>query len=102
MAEINGHGMGALDPNLPSLIDMARQDAQKRTGIDAAKWTVAKAEGTVWPSTALGLPRAGLEVMTPGYELLLINGSKTLWYHTSRSDIAFAGDGMDGLDKELG
>lgn len=78
---------GALSPDMQRLVDQARADAASATGRPAADWRVVRVESVDWPDSALGCPqpsRAYLQVITPGYRIVLTNGDTTLEYHTDQ------------------
>ncbi|MGC9336421.1 MAG: hypothetical protein ACP5JJ_19970, partial [Anaerolineae bacterium] len=61
-------------------------DAEARTGIRQEAFTVVRAEAVTWRDSSLGCPEKGmqyLQVLTPGYRIVLQGGDETLDYHAS-------------------
>ena len=73
--------MGAND----EIIARARVDLAKRRGISDEKIVLKHAEAVTWPDTSLGCPqesRMYAQVVTPGYRLVLSDGTTDFEYHT--------------------
>jgi hypothetical protein len=61
------------------------EDLASRLGVDAGEIEVLSVEETVWRSSALGCEQPGqmyLQVITPGYTIMLGGGGATYEYHT--------------------
>ena len=75
-------------PGLQHLIEKSKEDLAKRLSIAAAEINVAKAIEVVWPDTSLGCSQNGmayLQVLTPGYLILLEYTNKQYEYHTDKN-----------------
>jgi hypothetical protein len=62
-----------------------RRDLALRLKLSEAQITLVRAEAVDWPDSSLGCPQPGmmyLQVVTPGYRLVLAAGSVTAEYHT--------------------
>jgi hypothetical protein len=72
-------------------VDAARRDAAQRLSTTPDSLEVAVVESRQWPDRALGCPRQGVlyaQVVTPGYLIVLSNGSRRLEYHTDDRGMA--------------
>lgn len=68
-------------------IETARADLARRTGVAPAMITLARVEAVDWRDSSLGCPQPGqmyLQVITPGYLILLEAAGRTYEYHTDR------------------
>jgi hypothetical protein len=68
-----------------SLLDAVRADAARRTGVQAGSIQVVRTEAREWPDGSLGCPQPGqsyIQVITPGFLLVLRAGGRQLEYHT--------------------
>jgi hypothetical protein len=77
-------------PGLQGLIEKVKEDLAKRLSISMAEINVAEASEVIWPDSSLGCPKKGmayLEVLTPGYLILLEDANNQYEYH--------AGKGLD-------
>jgi hypothetical protein len=73
-----------------AIIDQAKADLARRTGLDPATFSVVRAEEVVWSDGSLGCPVPGqayIQVVTPGYWIGLEAGSKTYDYRATRSGL---------------
>jgi hypothetical protein len=73
------------DPQLQNLIAEARADLVARTGVPAESMRVVRADAREWPDASIGCPQRGvlyIQVITPGYLLVLDVGGKQYEYHT--------------------
>jgi hypothetical protein len=72
-------------------ITAVRQAAAQRLGVDAESVVVQSVKSREWPDSSLGCPQRGaayLQVITPGYLIVVEAGGKTLEYHTNKSGAA--------------
>ena len=80
-------GMPASAMGAPAtVIDAARKDAAKRSGLAPAKLEVVSAESVTWPDGSLGCPRKGMlytQSLVPGYRVKLRVGKEVWDYHAS-------------------
>lgn len=61
-------------------------DAAQLSGVDAAAIIVQKAEAVEWSDSSLGCPQPGMaymQVITPGYQVVLAAGAATYDYHAN-------------------
>jgi hypothetical protein len=68
-----------------ALLASVRADAARRAGVAEGDVRVVRSEGREWPDGGLGCPRPGefyIQVITPGYLLLLQAGGRQYEYHT--------------------
>ncbi|MCG2591943.1 hypothetical protein LZ009_04035 [Ramlibacter sp. XY19] len=69
-----------------SVIEAARSDAAKRSGLAARQLQVVSAEAVTWPDGGLGCPRKGMlypQAQVPGYRVKLRVGKEVWDYHAS-------------------
>ena len=67
------------------IIARARKDLARRRGMSDEKIVLKDAEAVTWPDTSLGCPQKGrvyAQVVTPGYRLVLSDGTTDFEYHT--------------------
>jgi hypothetical protein len=67
-------------------------DLQEREGIDREEIVIERAEAVVWRDGSLGCPKPGmmyLQVLTPGYFVVLRVGDDLYNYHASESEYFF-------------
>lgn len=79
---------GGRDPEA-MLVERARQALAARLGLAPDEVTVSSVEAVTWPDSALGCPAPDmmyLQVLTPGYRIVLEAGGTEYTYHTSRTD----------------
>ncbi len=76
------------DPSaLPPVAALAIQDLAARTGVPPETIAVVELEAVDWPDSSLGCPQPGffyLQVITPGYRLVLAAGGRRYEYHTDQ------------------
>jgi heat shock protein HslJ len=82
---------GAVAPNPASraLADKARQMLVQELGVDASAVTLQRVEAVEWRDSSLGCPQPGmnyLQVITPGYLIVLEAQGRSYEYHTNKSD----------------
>ncbi len=68
-------------------VQAAKADLARRTGIDQAAIVVVRADAVDWRDSSLGCPRPGqmyIQVITPGYLVVLQAAGRTHEYHTDR------------------
>jgi hypothetical protein len=68
-----------------ALLASVRADAARRAGVAEGEVRVVRSEGREWPDGGLGCPRPGefyIQVITPGYLLVLQAGGRQFEYHT--------------------
>lgn len=76
------------DPTAAAMARLAQQDLASRLGVAADTVAVTGVTPTEWPDSGLGCAVPGemsLQVITPGYRLLLSSGGKAYTYHTDSS-----------------
>lgn len=76
------------DPDAEKMIELAKADLAKRLGVVALEVGVQSVEAVQWRNSSLGCPEEGkmyLQVITPGYRIVLSAGSETYEYHTDHS-----------------
>lgn len=69
----------------------ARRDLASRVGVDVEDVQIMEFEAVQWPDSSLGCPEPGkmyLQVITPGYRVVLQAAGQTYEYHTNRGDRA--------------
>ena len=67
-----------------TLLDTLLADAAQRSGVDRSQITVQLGQAVEWSDGALGCPKPGmnyLQVITPGYQVLLQAGTASYDYH---------------------
>ena len=72
-------------------VEAARRDAAQRLNAPPESLRVEDVESRQWPDRSLGCPRQGVlyaQVLTPGYLIVLSNGSRRLEYHTDNRGMA--------------
>lgn len=68
------------------IIEAARADAARRSGLALATLQVVAAQSVTWPDASLGCPRKGLlypQALVPGYQVKLKVGDQVWDYHAS-------------------
>ena len=71
-------------PQLQAMVQIALEDAARRSKRDAASLKVVLAELVTWPDGSLGCPQPGMaytQALVPGYRIRIAAGSETLEYH---------------------
>jgi hypothetical protein len=72
---------------LENLIEQAKQDLAQRLTIPTSQITLVEATAVEWSDSSLGCPQPGMEylqVITPGYRILLEAGGTQYEYHSNR------------------
>lgn len=81
-------GQGGVSGEVPEeKIAAAVADLAQRIGVDPAAVTIVSAEAVDWPDGSLGCPQPGvayLQVITPGYRLVLAANGQEYNYHAAR------------------
>jgi hypothetical protein len=73
---------------MESLIEMAKNHLAQQLSISVDEISLVEARSVVWPDSSLGCPQEGimyLQVLTPGFLLLLEHVGTNFEYHTDRS-----------------
>jgi hypothetical protein len=71
------------------LVEQVKQDLAQRLNVPIDDISVVSVRAMEWPSSALGCPEPGtmyLDVITPGFEIILEANGQQYAYHTGRSD----------------
>ncbi|MFQ6057682.1 MAG: hypothetical protein ACE5MB_02225 [Anaerolineae bacterium] len=81
----------AIPPEIPSEVEsvvrLAREDLARRVGISPAEIAVVSVKEVMWRNSSLGCPQPGqmyLQVITPGYRVILRARDQEYEYHTDR------------------
>ncbi len=72
--------------NAPA-VDLARRMLANELGCEPDQVAVVSAEAVEWPDSSLGCPQPGmmyLQVITPGYYVVLEHNGRRYTYHTDR------------------
>ncbi len=80
------------DSALKEVIERARQDLAARLGRAIAEIRVVEARAVTWPDSSLGCPEPGrmyLQVLTPGYRVILEAEGQRYAYHAGRQGPPF-------------
>jgi hypothetical protein len=75
------------DPGLQSLIEKAKEDLAQRLAISVTQSNLVEVAEIEWSDSSLGCPQPGmdyLQVITPGYLILLEVNAQTYEYHSNR------------------
>lgn len=75
------------DPTLARLIEMAKEDLAQRLSVTATSINLMEIEEVEWSDSSLGCPQPGMEylqVITPGYRILLESNGSQHEYHSNR------------------
>jgi hypothetical protein len=75
------------DPGLQSLIEKAKEDLAQRMSISVTQINLVELAEVEWSDSSLGCPQPGfdyLQVITPGYLILLEVNAQTYEYHSNR------------------
>jgi hypothetical protein len=84
----DGSQMTPSVPGMQSLIEKIKEDLAKRLSITMAEIKVLESSEVVWPDSSLGCPQKGmayLQVLTPGYLILLEYANHQYEYHAGLS-----------------
>ena len=86
-----GFGM----PHELQIVSRAKSDLAKRRGVPVESIVPRSVESVTWPDASLGCPKSGrayAQVLTPGYRLVLSDGSTDFEYHSdSLRRVVFCG-----------
>jgi hypothetical protein len=72
-------------PEAAAIVDLALADAASHLGVSRDELRMDRIEAQQWPDSSLGCPQPGqqyLQVITPGYLVVISSGSRQLEYHT--------------------
>ena len=75
------------DPGLQSLVEKAKQDLAQRLSISVTQINLVEAIEVEWSDASLDCPQPGMDyiqVLTPGYRILLESGGNEYEYHSNR------------------
>lgn len=75
------------NPGLPTLIENAKADLAQRLSISTTQINLVEAAEVEWSDSSLGCPQPGmdyLQVITPGYLILLETDGQSYEYHSNR------------------
>ena len=70
-----------------SLVDLAKSDLSQRKAIPKEQIGLVSLEEVDWPNGSLGYPKPGMvyiQVIIPGYRVILSDGTNTYEYHTDK------------------
>jgi hypothetical protein len=73
----------------PMVVRLAAQSLAAELGMPADQVTVMQVEPRDWPDSSLGCPQPGmsyLQVITPGYRVVLAAGGRQYEYHTNNRE----------------
>jgi hypothetical protein len=80
-----------LDPNLQKLVIMAKEDLAQRLSLSVTEIKLIEIAEAEWSDSSLGCPQPGmdyLQVITPGYLILLESNGTQYEYHSNRDTYA--------------
>ncbi|HZQ10608.1 MAG TPA: hypothetical protein VFD70_28775 [Anaerolineae bacterium] len=83
-------GTAVTDPTLVQLIAQAKADLAQRVSAPSDSITVKSTQAMEWSDASLGCPKPGvmyIQVITPGYLIVLQAGGKDYNYHTSLTQV---------------
>src|SRR5262249_9309142 len=72
-------------PESAAVVDAALADAASHLNVSRDTVRVSRVEPRTWPDASLGCPQPGQlysQVVTPGYLVIIVAGSRQLEYHT--------------------
>ncbi len=75
------------DAGLQNLIEKAKEDLAQRLSMSVTQINLVEATEAEWSDSSLGCPQPGmdyLQVITPGYLILLEVNAQTYEYHSNR------------------
>lgn len=81
-----------MERSLNKVIELARQDLAARLGLPTDEIQVIEARAVTWPDSSLGCPEPGrmyLQVLTPGYRVILEARGERYAYHAGRGGSPF-------------
>ncbi len=90
--DIGGSPTVTLPSTLEEIVEQARRDLAARLGRAVAEIRVVEARAVTWPDSSLGCPEPGrmyLQVLTPGYRVILEAGGQRYAYHAGRQGPPF-------------
>ena len=76
------------DQEVQNLIELTTQDLAARLGVSLAEISVVEAMPVEWSDSSLDCPQEGmsyLQVITPGYRIVLQANSQAHEYHTNQT-----------------
>ena len=76
----------SFDSSVEAIILQAKKDLNQKTGVNLEKITVLAVEAVEWSDSSLGCPQpdmAYLQVITPGYRILLEVDARVYEYHSN-------------------
>lgn len=79
-------------PGTEALVQAAKQDLAARLKLQTTDMTVKSVAAVDWPTSALGCPQPGqmyLQVITPGYRIVLTAQGRDYSYHTDRTRVMY-------------
>jgi hypothetical protein len=79
-------------PAMQGMLETARQDLAKRLSISESGINLVRASAVNWSDSSLGCPQPGMayaQIITPGYLVLLSDGSRQYEYHAGRDQLPF-------------
>ncbi len=80
--------MDSLDPDAQRMVAVAKTDLMQRLGVTEEDILVKSVEEKQWRNSSLGCPQPGmmyLQVITPGYRIVLTVGENDYDFHTDMS-----------------
>lgn len=89
----------AWPPDAQPLIDRVIADVAARLGVAPGEVEVMRVEPVDWPDSCLGCAgsnRVCLEVITPGYRIVVRAAGEEHEYHTSKTDLVYCAPGPSG------
>jgi hypothetical protein len=79
-----------LDSGLQALIEKAKTDLMQRTAVSTSQIQIVDTAEVEWPDSSLGCPQPGmsyLQVITPGYRIVLEANGTRYEYHSNKSTL---------------
>lgn len=80
------------EPSVPeedkTIVGLVKKDLSQSKGIPVSQIKLVSIEEVMWTDSCLEYAREGemcLQVITPGYKIILSDGTKTYEYHTNKS-----------------
>lgn len=89
---LKGPGGPTVEVPLREIGERARQDLAARLGLRIDEIRVVEARAVTWPDSSLGCPEPGrmyLQVLTPGYRVILEAQGQRYAYHAGRDGTPF-------------
>lgn len=78
--------------SLNEVIELARRDLAARLGLSTDEIQVIEVQAVTWPDSSMGCPEPGrmyLQVLTPGYRVILEARGQRYAYHAGRMGSPF-------------